>query len=144
MRTLRLSDLPFPCLWAPGNVTRLKNDDDEEEDGYESGSSDGDTETRDERMENMEILLYLIQMGDTGEALKYSARMPRHLQPSAPSVIEHKKPRRKRRLRSVGFTTLQRRESAKAIFRQSCIHDQVTYNKLCPRCVYPATVMGPR
>ena len=96
------------------------------------------------RMENMEILLYLIQMGDTGEALKYSARMPRHLQPSAPSVIEHKKPRRKRRLRSVGFTTLQRRESAKAIFRQSCIHDQVTYNKLCPRCVYPATVMGPR
>ena len=30
------------------------------------------------RMENMEILLYLIQMGDTGEALKYSARMPRH------------------------------------------------------------------
>ena len=57
MRTLRLSDLPFPCLWAPGNVTRLKNDDDEEEDGYESGSSDGDTETRDEDGEYGDIII---------------------------------------------------------------------------------------
>ena len=59
MRTLRLSDLPFPCLWAPGNVTRLKNDDDEEEDGYESGSSDGDTETRDEDGEYGDIYYYI-------------------------------------------------------------------------------------
>ena len=57
MRALRLSDLPFPCLWAPGSVTRLKNDDDEEEDGYESGSSDGDTETRDEDGEYGDIII---------------------------------------------------------------------------------------
>jgi hypothetical protein len=53
-------------------------------------------------------------------------------------------PKEKSKVKKRGLATLQRRESAKAIFQQSCIHDQVTYNKLCPRCVYPATIMGPR
>ena len=66
------------------------------------------------RTGNMILDFYPVtKMGDTGEALKYSARMPRHLQPSAPAGVEHKKPRRKRRLRSVGLRLFScRRESA--------------------------------
>jgi hypothetical protein len=43
------------------------------------------------RMENMILDFYPVtKMGDTGEALKYSARMLRHLQPSEPSIIYHR------------------------------------------------------
>jgi hypothetical protein len=101
------------------------------------------------RMENMELLLYLIQMGDTGEA---GAKIFRKNAPSLATqcTICHRtqEAKEKAKVKKHGLNdssaASEKVPAAKAIFRQSCIHDQVTYNKLCPRCVYPATVMGPR